>query len=215
MGLVEILEALGDKLGIIVKAEGNHAHPAAKIRTRSVTLEELTSEIRAEDVRALADLPAELSVTFEKIVETAGIAPVPHGWTIERLRELLLTEEFKKLSREDAQKKLMTVLAGDGVAAEDLVKDAIARDRAMDAFEKTARLKMEDRLATRERQISELSGKIKELEKEGARLREQIEADRTNWRGWRSRKRARERDLAWTVGFLIDRQVITTDDTDD
>ncbi len=215
MGLVELLESLGDKLGIIAKAEGNAAHPAAKIRTRSVTLQELTSEIKAEDVRALADLPAELSVSFEKIIEAAGIAPGPHGWTIDRLTRLLQSDEFKKLSREDAQKRIMAVLAAAGVEAEELVKDAIARDQAMDAFEKTARTKMEERQATRERQSAELAAKIKDLEKENARLREQIAAEQTRWREWRSKKRAQERDLAWTVGYLISQQVITTDDTDD
>ncbi len=214
MRLVELLESLGDRLGIVVKAEGNAAHPASKIETRSVTLQELTSEIRSEAVRALADAPAELTVSFEKIMETAGIVPGPHGWTIERLREMLLTDEFKPLAREEAQKRIVARLAAEGVAAEDLVKDAVARDRAMDAFEKTARTKMEERLATRERQNAELAAKIKDLEKESARLREQIAADQSRWREWRSQKRGRERDLAWTVGFLIDRQVITTDDDD-
>ncbi len=215
MGLLELLESLGDKLGIIAKAEGNASHPSTKIRTRSVTLKELTSEIKAEDVRALADQPAEISVSFEKIMETAGIAPGPKGWTIDRLRSLLLTEEFKSLSRQDAQKRIMSVLAAEGVTEEELVRDAVSRDQAMDAFEKTARMKMEERQATRERQNAETVAKIKELEKESARLKEQITAEQTRWREWRSKKRARERDLAWTVGFLIDRQVITTDDTDD
>ncbi len=215
MGLLELLESLGDKLGIIAKAEGNSSHPSAKIRTRSVTLKELTSEIKAEDVRALADQPAEVSVSFEKIMETAGIAPGPKGWTIERLQSLLVTDEFKALSRQDAQKRIMNVLTAVGVAAEELVKDAIARDQAMDAFEKTARAQMAERQATRERQNAETAAKIKELEKESARLKEQIALEQARWREWRSKKRARERDLAWTVGFLIDRQVITTDDTDD
>jgi hypothetical protein len=215
MRLVELLESLGDKLGILEKAERNAAHTAWKIQTRTVTLAELTSEIRAKEVQALADLPAELSVPFEKIMEAAGITPGPGGWTIERLRELLLTDDVKKLSREEAQKRILGVLASEKVSAEDLVKDAISRDRAMDAFEKTARRKMEDRLAARERQIAEADAKIKEIERERARPLEQLSSDRERWREWRSRKRGQERDLAWCVGYLIDHQVITTDDNDD
>ncbi len=215
MRLVELLESLGDKLGILEKAEGNAAHPASKIRTRSITLQDLTSEIRSEAVQALADLPAELSVPFDKIIEAAGITSGPHGWDIERLKRLLQTEEFKKLSREDTQKRILAVLGAQGVGTEELVKDAVSRDCAMDAFEKTARAKMQERLATRERQNAEVTAKINELEKEATRLREQIAADQARWREWRSKKRERERDLAWTVGFLIDHQVITTDDTDD
>lgn len=214
MRLVELLESLGDKLGILEKTEGNAAHPASRIQTRSVTLEELSSEIRAEEIQALADLPAELSVPFEKIMETAGITPGPQGWTIDRLKELLLTDEIKKLTREEAQKRILGVLASEKVPVEEIVKDAVARDRAMDAFEKTARMKMEDRLAAREHKIADLDTKIKELAKETARLREQIAAEQARWREWRSQKRGREKDLAWSVGFLIDQPVITTDESD-
>ncbi len=215
MRLMELLESLGDRLGILEKAGENAAHTASKIQTRSVTLAELTSEIRAKEIKALADLPAELSVPIEKIMETAGIEPGPGGWTIDRLRALLMTDEFKSLSREQAQARILGVLAAEKVSPEDLVKDAVGRDRAMDAFEKTARRKMEDRLAAREHQIAEIEAKIGDLEKEKARLRELVAADQNKWREWRSQKRGREKDLAWSVGYLIEQQVITTDDNDD
>ena len=215
MRLIVILESLGDRLGILEKAERNAAHTSWKIQTRTVTLAELTSEIRGNEVQALADLPAELSVPFEKIMEAAGIAPGPGGWTIERLREFLLTDDVKKLSREEAQKRILGVLASEKVSAEALVKDAVARDKAMDAFEKTARQKMEGRLAACEHQIAETDARIKELEKQKSRLLEQIASDRDRWKDWRSRKRAQERDLAWSVGYLIDHEVITTDDNDE
>jgi hypothetical protein len=215
MRLMDLLESMGDRLGILEKAKEGTAHTASKLQTRSVTLSELTSEIRAKEIRALADLPAELAVPFEKIMETAGIEPGPGGWTIDRLRTLLSTDEFKSLSREQAQARILQALSAEKVTPEALVKDAIARDRAMDAFEKTARRKMEDRLAAREHQIAETEAKICDLEKEKARLKELLATDQSKWREWRSQKRGHERDLAWSVGYLIDQQVITTDDNDD
>jgi hypothetical protein len=214
MRLMEMLESLGDRLGIVEKAVGNVSPAGSKIQTRSVTLEELKSEIRSEEVQALADLPAELAVPFDKIMETAGIEPGPHGWTIERLKTLLLTDEFKNLKREEAQKRILGVLSSEKVRAEDLVKDAVARDRAIDAFERTARLKMENRMAARERQIADLEAKITELGKETARLKGQASADQAKWREWRTRKRALEKDLASSVAYLIEGQVITTDEDD-
>jgi predicted nucleic acid-binding Zn-ribbon protein len=214
MRLIELLESLGDRLGIVEKTVGNASPAGSKIQTRSVTLEELKSEIRSEEVQALADLPAELAVPFEKIMETAGIEPGPHGWTIERLKALLLTDEFKNLKREEAQKRILGVLSSQKVSAEDLVRDAVARDRTIDAFERTARLKMENRMAVRERQIADIEAKITELEKETARLKEKASADQAKWREWRARKRALEKELAWSVAYLIEGQVITTDEDD-
>lgn len=215
MRLMELLESFGGRIGILAKAENNHAQPASKIQTRSVTLEELSSEIRAHEVKALADAPADLTAPFEKIMAAAGITPGPQGWTIDRLHELLLTAEFKNKPRADVQRRILTVLAAEKVGVEDLVKDAIARDRAMDAFEATARRNMEGRAAARERQAAEINKKIGELEQEKAKLKEQTGAEQSRWKEWRKEKRGRERDLAWTVGFLIDQQVITTDDRED
>jgi len=212
MRLTELLESLGDRLGILEKAAGNATPAGSKIQTRSISLEELKSEIRSEEVQALADLPAELSVPFDKIMEAAGIEPGPHGWTIERLRRLLMTDEFKSLTREEAQKRILGVLSAQKVKTEELVKDAVARDRAIDAFERTARQKMENRMAARERQIAETEAKAAELQKDAARLKEQASADQSKWREWRKNKRAFEKDLASSVAYLIEGQVITTDD---
>jgi hypothetical protein len=53
---------------------------------------------------------------------------------------------------------------------------------------------------------------VAELQKEAAKLKEQASADQAKWRQWRKSKRALERDLACSVAYLIDGQVITTDD---
>jgi hypothetical protein len=92
MSFWDLLQNLGDRLGLLETAVRPAGQPAVKIQTRTVTLAELTTEIRVEEVRALADLPAELSVPFEKIYETAGIQPPPSGWTLDRLKQYLLTD---------------------------------------------------------------------------------------------------------------------------
>lgn len=207
-----MLQGLGDRLGILESSSEQTAQAAAKIQTRIVTLSELTTEIRAEEVRALADLPAELTVPFEKIFDTAGIRPPANGWNVDRLKQLLLTDAFKDKERQAAQKAILSVLNSENVSVEDIVRDAMARDKALDSFETFARKKMEDRMAARERQIAETEAQIKSLQIQADELNEKMKVDQEKWHDWRKQKRARERDLAWTVGYLIDRQVITTDD---
>jgi hypothetical protein len=214
MTLKELLESLGDRLGILEKEQDSASQPAEKIQTRSVTLKDLAAEIQSEEVRSLADKPSELSVSFDKIIEAAGVSAGAHGWNIERLRKLLLTDEFKNLGREAVQKRILGMLGGEKVEVEDLVRDAIARDQALDSFEKFARKKLDDRLAARQHQLSSLEEKVQEIQRQSAHLRDQMEADQEEWREWKTQKRTQERDLAWTVGFLIDRSVITTDEED-
>lgn len=214
MTLMELLESLGDRLGILERAEQKSPKATVVIQTRSVTLAELKAEIHSEEVQSLSELPAELSIPFEKIFQSAGVAPGSHGWTIEKLRQLLQTEAFKKLGREAAQKQILDVLNAEKVLPEDLIKDAVARDKALDAFEAFARKKMEDREAARERKMAELGARIQELQKECDHWKAQAKSDQETWQEWCQRKRRQEHDLAWTVGFLIDRTVITTDGED-
>jgi hypothetical protein len=214
MSFLDLLQDLGDRLGILEAAEEPAAQTTAKIQTRTVTLAELATEICSEEVRALADLPAELTVPFEKIFETAGIRAPANGWNVDRLKQLLLTDAFKDKELGAVQKAILNILNSENVPVEDVVKDAMARDKALDSFEAFARKKIEDRMGVRERQISEIEAQIKALQSDLDGLREKAKIDQEKWREWRRQKRAAERELARTVGYLIDRQVITTNDDD-
>ena len=212
MSFLDLLQDLGDRLGILETAAQSAAQPAAKIQTRTVTLAELSTEIRSEEVQALADLPAELTVPFQKIFETAGIQPPANGWNVDRLKQFLLTDAFKNKDRGVVQTAILNILKLENALVEDVVKDAMARDKALDSFETFARKKMEDRMAARERKVAEVESQIQVLQSELSELKAKREADEAKWREWRRQKRAQERELAWAVGYLIDRQVITTDD---
>jgi hypothetical protein len=212
MGMMELLQTLGDKLGILEVARGQTTQSPAKIRTRTVTLAELTTVIRSEEVKALADQPAELTLPFDNIFEKAGLKIGTAVWTVEKLRQVLQSEEFSGLEREALQKRILEDLRAANVSAEDIVKDAIARDKVLDSFESYARKKMEDRRAAQERKISELEEKVRQLQGELSQVQEKRKTDEQTWGDWRRKKKANEQDMAWAIGFLIDHPVITITD---
>ncbi len=214
MSFLDLLQDLGDRLGLLESAPGSSSQPAAKIQTRTVTLAELATEIRSEEVRALAELPAELTVSFEKIYETAGIQKPANGWNVDRLKQFLSTAALKDKGRSVVQTAILNILKTENASVEDVVKDAMARDKALDAFEAFVRKKMEDRTTARERKAAEIESQIRALEAERKGLEEKKAADEAKWKEWRRQKRAQERELAWAVSHLIDRSVITTDDED-
>jgi hypothetical protein len=215
MSLLELLQSVGDRLGIIEKDVSRPVtETRPKIRTRVVTLADLKSEIKTDEVRALAETPAELAVPFEKIFETAGLPSASSGWNIERLGKLLGTAPFRDRPKETVQKMILDILASEKVDVEDLVKDAVSRDQALDAFEKSVEQKMADRIAANEHDLATAKTRMEDLRKECARLENMITADTEQWRQWRRKKRSHEKDLARTVGYLIDREVITTEADD-
>jgi hypothetical protein len=209
MSLMSLLETWGGKLGILEMGRAQSPQTPAKIETRTVTLAELTTEIHSEEVRALADQPSELTVPFEKIFETAGIKEAGKGWSIGKLHRLLSSDPLKSASREDAQKKILENLKADEVSAEEIVKDAMARDKVLDSFEVYARKKMEDRRVARERKIADLKDRIEQLKKELGEAESRKKSDDETWSEWRARKKAEEQAMAWAIAFVIDRPVIS------
>jgi hypothetical protein len=137
-------------------------------------------------------------VPFEDIFKAAGIHSTSTGWNVERLYEFLNTDRIRAMDRSAAQEEALRMLAAEKVDARDLIKDAVSRDQALDAYQDFMSRKREPR--------------IRALEEQRKRLEEEIAAEEENWREWRQRKRQREREMAQAVGYLIEGPVITMDE---
>ncbi|PYV00824.1 MAG: hypothetical protein DMG10_19520 [Acidobacteria bacterium] len=212
MSLLDRLHELGERLRIFEARPKANAAKLAKIATRTVTLSDLTTEIRQDELRALAELPAELSIAFEKVFEAAGIKSPGHGWTAARLKQLLESDQFKTMDRPSVQRSVLNILADEKVDVEDIVKDVIAHDQALDAFETFTRKKMLDRIAARQKKVAEVETQIASLQEQRERLTHETETDEQHWTAWLERKRAYERDLSRTISYLVDRLVVSIDE---
>ena len=212
MSFLRLLHGIGDRLGILETIAVPGTPKAARVQTRSVSLRELASEIKSGEIRALADSPAELSVPFDKIFETAGISSDPKDWTIERVQQVVSGESLKDKPREEVRKSLLDRLNAEGVPTEKIVKDAMARDKAMDSYEAFVGEKMKARMETCHRKRLEIESRIRDLQEEIKALEITLKADEEKWREWRKNKRERERELATLVGYVVDHPVITVDD---
>lgn len=210
MGLWDHLQSVAGKLGLIRVVTAEEAEPD-RVATRQLELGELASEVEAEQVRKLSEKPAEMSVTFEDVYEAAGVKAPEHGWTIARLIQLLRTEQYESLARESVQPAVLGVLAASNADVKDLVADAVARDKALDAYAEFVGKKVRERTSARRRKATELKEKIRELRKQGEELMEQSRQDEEQWKEWLGKKRAAEDELAWAVGYLLDEPIITRD----
>ena len=212
MTFFKLLQGIGDRLGILETTSNPESAPVSRIQTRSVSLRELASEIRSVEVHDLADGPAELTIPFEKIFEAAGISSKPENWTIDRLKGIVENESCKQKPREEVQRKVLDLLASEGVSTETLIKDAIARDQALDSFQSRADEKMHERRQSCKNRLLEIEQQIKDLEAERGKLEESLKAEEDKWREWRKKKRANERELAFLASYIVDHPVITMDE---
>ena len=211
MSFMKFLQGIGDRLGILESVSPPESAPAMQIRTRIISLRDLAGEIRSGEVKALADSSGELAAPFEKIFEAAGISS--DGWTIAKHRQIIEKESEQK-SREMVQKTVLDLLRSAGLSSEILVKDAIARDQALDAFEARVNEKMEERNKACKKRLLEMEEQIKSLQEESVRISENLKVDEEKWHEWKKGKRAYERELAATAAYLVDHRIVTTDEED-
>lgn len=211
MGLFSELTKIGGRLGMVQIVSTTAPAARRKIPTRKVVLKDLAAEIHQEEVRSLAQMPAELSVEFAAVFEAAGIQTPAHGWTTQRLAEALHGASFQKMDRPAAQKEILRLLSAEGAHVHEIVQDAVARDQALDSFEAYARRKMEDRDAIRRRKIAETQAQIQELQRQVDGLQKDGQEDQAQWKQWQTRKSACEKEMAWAVGFLVENKAITVD----
>lgn len=211
MSFFKFLQGIGDRLGILETVSVPGTKAVTQIQTRNVSLGELMTEIKSGAIRSLAESPADLSLSFEKIFESAGIAPNPDGWTIEKLKQWISSGSCAGKPREEAQKLVLEFLKAEGVPIETIVKDAVARDQALDSFEAFAGHKIDARLETQKRKLQEAEARIVLLREECAALEQEMKLDEEAWADWKKRKREKEKDLALTVSYIVDHPVITTE----
>ena len=193
-----MLRKLGDRFGIIeLSPQAKHSSPV-KVQTRTVTLTELIMTIRVRDVQELAERPSELSIPFDDVFKAAGIQSSPPEWTVDRLQEFLNSDRIRKMDRAAAQRETVSMLAAEKVDPADLIKDAISRDQALDAFADSIQKK-------RERWVAKKRQEIQAIERE-------ISAEEKEWAAWRQQKRQREEGMARAIGYLMDKPVISVED---
>lgn len=202
MGLLEKLQALGCQLKLVQMIPKTSTTPE-KIETRSVTLQQLTTELQAENVRILAESPIELTIAFERIFATAGIIPESNKWTIERLNELLRTAPYNKMDPRVLQKAVLERLAAENASTEDIIKDALAKDQALDAFETFISKKMKERFSARQMRLMDIEKQIGLLEQERDRLQQEDREEPLQLSEWHKRKKTYEKEILESVDFLM------------
>ena len=87
---------------------------------------------------------ADLSIVYE----SAQIVPPAHGYTVLKVAEMLQSEHIRALPAEVRRKSVLVALDAAGVKVEDIVEDAVRRDRALDTYERVLQKRLDELAAT-------------------------------------------------------------------
>ncbi len=152
---------------------------------------------------------AELSVVYD----SAKITPPAHGYTVLKVAEMLHSEHIRALPAEVRRKSVLVALDAAGVTVEEIVEDAVRRDRALDTYERVLQQHV-DKLV--EATTADNRALEDEVAKRAAELRAQIDentrraaAGQAELQAWRQRKQHEEALIAEAVGHFVSENPVT------
>jgi hypothetical protein len=155
--------------------------------------------------------------SFSEIYSAAEIRTAQHGYNILKVSDMLQSEHIRGLPAEVRRSSILVALDAAGVKLQEVIEDAVKRDRALDAYERV----LEKNLADLEARKIEENRKINaEMERLIAEYRSRIGAnddevarEKERFYGWRLQKQQEEKKIADAVSYFASENPITTSST--
>jgi len=190
-------------------AEGEAA--AGAPRSAAQTVAEIASGVSAEPKFTG---PVANPMSFQDIYGAAEINAPAHGYTILKIIDLLHSEHIRNLSREVKRSSLMLALEAAGVKAEEIVQDAVRRDKALDTYEHVQQNALQDLEARKTKESKELQA---EIERQVTELQSKVQANndevtkaKEQFYGWQLKKQQEEQKIADAVSYFTSEKPATT-----
>ncbi len=188
---------------------GDPAAPAPAPRRA----EDLVAEPSEASLPLATATPPAPSADLSVVYESAKIAPPGHGYTVLKVAEMLQSEHIRALPADVRRKSVLVALDAAGVTVEEIVEDAVRRDRALDTYERVLQQhvdKLVEATAAENRALED------EVARRAAELRATIDenmravaAEQAELQAWRQRKQHEEALIAEAVGHFVSENPVT------
>ncbi len=149
--------------------------------------------------------------SFQAIYQAFGIKEPGNGFTVYRAEELLRSVYLKSASPEMRRNALMVALEALRIPAEDVIQDAVKRDKALTQFEKIE----ERRLREMEQKKSEENKRLQEeMERIFNEIREKMEDNNTlvkeardKFQVWQEEKEKEEQRISGVLQYFVAQEI--------
>ena len=151
--------------------------------------------------------------SFEEIYNAAEIHPPQHGYTIYKIADMLQSEHIRNLPADVKRSSILLALDAAGVKLQDIIEDAVRRDRALDTFERVQQKAVEDLEKRKTEENTQIQAELDRLVSEHrARMQANSDAvakEKDRFFGWLLQKQQEEQKIADTVSHFVTENPIT------
>jgi len=180
-------------------------------RSAAQTVAEIASGVSAEPKFTG---PVANPMSFQDIYGAAEINAPEHGYTVLKIIELLHSEHIRNLSRDVKRSSLLLALEAAGVKAEEIVQDAVRRDKALDTYERVQQKALEELEARKTKESQELQAEIErrinEMQSKVQANNDEVTKAKEQFYGWQLKKQQEEQKIADAVSYFTSEKPITT-----
>ena len=184
---------------------------SATPRSPAQTVADIASSIAAEPKFTA---PISATAGFDEIYRAAEIQPPPHGYTIMKIAEMLQSERIRTLPAEVKKSSILLALDAAGVKIEEVIEDAVKRDRALDGFERVQQKALDDLDAHKKQDNQQIQAELDRLVQEhNERIqanKDEVDKERERFYGWKLQKQQEEQKIADSVSYFVTENPITT-----
>jgi hypothetical protein len=192
-----------------VSAEGEPASGAP--RRAAQTVAEIASGVSAEPKFTG---PVANPMSFQDIYGAAEITAPEHGYTVLKIIDLLHSEHIRNLSRDVKKSSLLLALEAAGVKAEEIVQDAVRRDKALDTYERVQQKALQELEARKTKESQdlqvEIERRINEMQSRVQANNDEVTKAKEQFYGWQLKKQQEEQKIADAVSYFTSEKPITT-----
>lgn len=216
-------EAASDDPDVAAKAAKERAQqgPVGKTPDQPKKVREAASDPYAGsiDEAALSDAVDELdtddpSQVFDEIYESAGLPPRDsEKFTIHKVEKLLESQHLQGMSDKVKQRSIMVTLESSDKNLDEVIQDAVARDKALDQYDGMLKKDVNDLQKQVEEENARIEQEIEEyLKRKKAQMQEnkkKVEQARQMYEKWKGEKQSEEQRLLEAVSVFVDENPIT------
>jgi len=152
--------------------------------------------------------------SFQEIYDAAEIHPPAHGFTIMKVGEMLRSEHIRNLPREVKRSSVLVALEAAGAPLQDVIEDAVKRDRALDTFERVQEKSVTDLEASKGKENQQIQA---EMDRVVADYKGRMQAnndavakEKERFFAWRLKKQEEEQKISDAVSYFVTENPITT-----
>ena len=181
----------------------------------------------ASPAQAVADIAARVAASrpaappppvsnlesFDEIFAAAEIRTPDHGYTIFKVADMLASDYIRNLPLEVKRSSVLVALEAAGVKVQEIVEDAVRRDKALDTFERVQQKALDAldaRKAEENRQIqAELDRVVADHKARMEANTAEVQKEKERFYGWLLRKQQEEQRIADAVAPFVTENPIT------